>query len=719
MSPHHTDRKLGNFERWILTQALVKSDPAIAFVASLPSAHPISVPDLLAAISILLIRHPLLACTVTNPTTRTPAFKARSVDAAEVLQAGPTSATNRDSESGYTVEDALKLGLEVARSIDFETGPLWRVTLLQAGTTTSSGGEESAKLILSMAHVISDGVGTRNLFDELLALAFDPSKSAQDPAEPSRAPTLEESVDVRPSLKLIIGTVYKELLLPKLPAFLGPASLPIFPPLAPTVGVGAPHDQPTALLSASIPFSTTSALKAAGKSHGINTLHPLLHGCLIAALVLATPVDSPPSSLDTFTPISIRSPTLHPTSTGNYVAALKMQYSLTRQSSFWDLCRETATRLADPAVRAEATGLTGMMGWVPDGPPNGWVKFMEEKRDAQPSKRESVIHSNVGVIGAPEGVEVAWTHNSTAYGPRFTVSTCSTRGGALAITLTWLAGTVPEAIVQDFWTGFQISPRPIPSSIIMSTAAHHLLVGASRGIGYALAEELLKRDSKSVMYATVRDVSKATALAALGDAHPGRLVILKLDMVEEASIKEAATELSKHTQALTTIIINGGVLLGYGNIEDLSASDLLSNVNTNVVGPHNILRAFSPFLLASSDAKRSVAIISSIVGSFGSLEGLTKMVKDMFKISHAPLGSYSVSKTAVNMLGRQWADSLEPKGIAVVLIHPGSVQTEMNPGDSGITAETSVQGILSQIEKLDIASTGKGILSYDGSVLPW
>lgn len=90
------------------------------------------------------------------------------------------------------------------------------------------------------------------------------------------------------------------------------------------------------------------------------------------------------------------------------------------------------------------------------------------------------------------------------------------------------------------------------------------------------------------------------------------------------------------------------------------------------------------------------------------------------------------------MLGRQWADSLEPKGVATVLIHrecyfcgpraaadrwettAGNVKTDMNPGEEGmISTEESAKGVLDQLEKLDIASTGKGILSYDGEVYAW
>ena len=61
------------------------------------------------------------------------------------------------------------------------------------------------------------------------------------------------------------------------------------------------------------------------------------------------------------------------------------------------------------------------------------------------------------------------------------------------------------------------------------------------------------------------------------------------------------------------------MLLGQGRIEDLAGSDLLENLNGNIVGPHNITKAFSPFLLASMAEKKQLVYISSLVGSFGAL----------------------------------------------------------------------------------------------------
>ena len=109
--------------------------------------------------------------------------------------------------------------------------------------------------------------------------------------------------------------------------------------------------------------------------------------------------------------------------------------------------------------------------------------------------------------------------------------------------------------------------------------------------------------------------------------------------------KAAAVELAKHTATLTSIIVNGAVSLGVGGIEDLKSSDLLKSLDTNVVGPHNVIRAFNPFLLASKDTKRTLAVVSSVLGSITNAPAISTMSKDLLKLDHLVMGAYSVSKS--------------------------------------------------------------------------
>ncbi|KAK4697251.1 methyltransferase, partial [Phenoliferia sp. Uapishka_3] len=224
-------------------------------------------------------------------------------------------------------------------------------------------------------------------------------------------------------------------------------------------------------------------------------------------------------------------------------------------------------------------------------------------------------------------------------------------------------------------------------------------INVVEGQGSRTVRTELKRDSTSVVYATARDVAKADSLKALGKEYTGRLVPVAVDMLDEATISAAVTEIKKHTTTLDTIIINAGILLGEGKIQDLSAKDLLENLNGNIVGPHNITKAFSPLLIKNQAEKKTLVYISSFVGSIAALP--------------------QVTLSGLNMLARQWAESLEQDGVAVLLVHPGAVATDLNSGDDLITVEESAKGVWNVVVKAGVEDGQKGIHSYDGSVAPW
>ena len=68
------------------------------------------------------------------------------------------------------------------------------------------------------------------------------------------------------------------------------------------------------------------------------------------------------------------------------------------------------------------------------------------------------------------------------------------------------------------------------------------------------------------------------------------------------------------------------------------------HLSTNVVGPHNVIRAFSPLLLASTDQQRTLAIVSSVGGSIQLLPMVAGFMKTAFKVDHLISTAYQTSK---------------------------------------------------------------------------
>ncbi|BGP38956.1 hypothetical protein JCM10450v2_002913 [Rhodotorula kratochvilovae] len=466
------ERALGPYERYSLARARAGVAPVVAVTALLDAAN-VDVATVTKAIQTLIARYALLRCSVADAVTTTPRFQRRAVEASEVL--------DEDAEVGKDVDEALLAALEAGVELDVEKAPLWRVWLSAADS------QGRRRVTLAVHHVLSDGSSTRNIFAELLKHICEPSTDGVT-VDATPAPSLEETVDVRPSKLTLAKVIFNELLAPKLPSFLRPApAAPIFPnpPLQP------PYLQPTALKSLSLPGALVTRLKATAKARGVATLHPVLYTAALAALSTSLPPSAQSSTLVCDSPISLRDPSAgHPSITGNYVCSLTTSHGAPSPSSaFWASCASYAARLADPAARAEARGGMGMLAYVPDAPAGvdgrtGFDGWMAEKLRAKRPWSASFEVSNLGVLpltgweGAEGGLdEVHWAQTGMALGPALAINPIAVRGANLAITLTYRAGAVDEATVSTFWRAFERVLRRLAEDEIPEGPTFEELVG--------------------------------------------------------------------------------------------------------------------------------------------------------------------------------------------------------------------------------------------------
>jgi NAD(P)-dependent dehydrogenase (short-subunit alcohol dehydrogenase family) len=122
--------------------------------------------------------------------------------------------------------------------------------------------------------------------------------------------------------------------------------------------------------------------------------------------------------------------------------------------------------------------------------------------------------------------------------------------------------------------------------------------------------------------------------------------------------------------------------------------------SVNAIGPLRVTSALLPKLGPGS----KIGIITSRMGS----------IED--NTSGGYYG-YRMSKAAVNMAGKSLALDLREREIAVALLHPGMVATDMS-GGQGISPEQSVRGLIARMDALDMTQTG-GFWHADGQGLPW
>ena len=215
-----------------------------------------------------------------------------------------------------------------------------------------------------------------------------------------------------------------------------------------------------------------------------------------------------------------------------------------------------------------------------------------------------------------------------------------------------------------------------------------LITGCNRGIGLQIASQLHERGDSVI--AVCRTASEE--LSALGVR-----VISGIDVSDGASISDLTTELNG--EEIDVLINNAGILLR-DQFGAINYDDMLAQYKVNTLGPLRVTEALSDNLVEGS----KVAIVSSRVGSIADN-------------SSGNYYGYRASKTAVNQIGTNLMHEFKPRGIAVAILHPGLVATEMTDGQ-GITPEESAKGLIQRIDDLSMKTTG-GFWHAEGYGLPW
>ena len=232
---------------------------------------------------------------------------------------------------------------------------------------------------------------------------------------------------------------------------------------------------------------------------------------------------------------------------------------------------------------------------------------------------------------------------------------------------------------------------------------HALVTGANRGLGLEFVRQLLGRGDRVV--ATCRHPGKASALNGLAGEHPGRLHVLPLDVADPRAIAEVARELlllDDDAGDQIDLLVNGaGVLHSGERFGSVGAVNLDDSFRVNAMGPFLLTQALAPRL---ADGAR----VANITSQLGSIANTTRFGTP----------SYNISKAAQNMATALLAAALRERGISVVALHPGWVQTDMGGAGATVTPQQSVSGLLRVIAALKPSDSGS-FLDWRGQSLPW
>ena len=214
-----------------------------------------------------------------------------------------------------------------------------------------------------------------------------------------------------------------------------------------------------------------------------------------------------------------------------------------------------------------------------------------------------------------------------------------------------------------------------------------LVTGANRGIGYELSKQLKARG---------HDV-----IAVCRKSSP-ELDRLGVRVEAGIDVADAESDLAQRTAGteLDLLIANAGILRG-DNLADLDFESVVEQLQVNAVGALRTVHALLPRLKKGG----KIALITSRMGSI------------------ADNGSggyygYRMSKAALNAAGVSLARDLKPRGIAVAILHPGYVRTDMTGNQGGIAPSESAAQLIARIDALEVANSGT-FWHANGEILPW
>ncbi|WIY03469.1 SDR family oxidoreductase [Amycolatopsis mongoliensis] len=229
----------------------------------------------------------------------------------------------------------------------------------------------------------------------------------------------------------------------------------------------------------------------------------------------------------------------------------------------------------------------------------------------------------------------------------------------------------------------------------MNTA---LIIGASRGLGHAIATELSDRGWHVI--GTVRDPDARTPLHDLADVSDGRVEVEHLDITEPDQLPPLRARLAG--RRLDLLFVNAGTTNNPGTpIGEVSSADFVDVMVTNALSPMRVIEALQ-------DLVPTDGLIGAMSSGQGSITNNTAGSREV----------YRGSKAALNMFMRSFAARQAETGRALVLVAPGWIRTALGGPDAPFTMAETVPKVVDVL----LAKRGRPGLEFldrEGKTVPW
>ncbi|QKV90733.1 SDR family NAD(P)-dependent oxidoreductase [Streptomyces sp. NA02950] len=225
-----------------------------------------------------------------------------------------------------------------------------------------------------------------------------------------------------------------------------------------------------------------------------------------------------------------------------------------------------------------------------------------------------------------------------------------------------------------------------------------LIVGASRGLGYAMAAEFLDRGWNVI--GTVRDATARTLLHDLADRSDGRVSVEHLDINEPPQLAPLHERLAQ--RRLDVLFVNAGTTNNEQTpIGAVPTDDFVEVMVTNALSPMRVIGTLEGLVSPTG-------LIGVMSSGQGSITNNTTGLREV----------YRGSKAALNMFMRSFSARQSETQRAFALMAPGWVRTALGGPDAPLTIDESVPRVMDVL----LSRLGKPGLEYldrFGQTVPW